>query len=213
MAAKKKESRKRKLEKSARPKRPNSGIPPLYMWIGGGVLVAVIVAIAILASINTTGGPVNGVDGAAPDFHFSVYEGADILGADEMDFSQLFTSGKPVVLNFWAGLCPPCRAEMPAFQAVYDELQDDFVLIGIDIGPYVGLGSRQDALDFIQEFGITYPTGTTDQSRVVPNYRVLSMPTTFFLLPDGTVVNSSSGGMSETRFRNEVAALIAASSS
>jgi thiol-disulfide isomerase/thioredoxin len=37
-----------------------------------------------------------------------------------------------VALNFWAGQCPPCRAEMPAFQRVYDRHSDDFLLVGVD---------------------------------------------------------------------------------
>ena len=70
---------------------------------------------------------------SAPDFSLTLYQGAQKLGAEEIEFSSIFSLGKPVVLNFWAGLCPPCRAEMPGFQRVYDEMGDRFVLLGLDV--------------------------------------------------------------------------------
>ena len=74
-------------------------------------------------------------DGAAtpgelpiPDFEIDVYQGAETLGGSALLLSDLFAQGKPVVLNFWAGLCPPCRAEMPDLQEVYQEHKGDILL-------------------------------------------------------------------------------------
>ena len=69
------------------------------------------------------------------DFQFSMYQGDIGLTSQNAQFQDLFPSDKPVVLNFWAGLCPPCRAEMPGFQRVYDEYQDRIILLGLDVGP------------------------------------------------------------------------------
>ena len=52
--------------------------------------------------------------------------------------------GRPIVLNFWAGLCPPCRAEMPNLQAFYEKFGDQVTLLGLDVGPFTGLGSNQN---------------------------------------------------------------------
>ena len=75
-----------------------------------------------------------------------------------MGFYAVLDQSKPVVLIFWTGLCPPCRAQTQDFQRLYDTYGDKFIMLGVDVGLYVGLDTRQDALDFLEEFDITYPT-------------------------------------------------------
>ena len=96
-------------------------------------------------------------------------------------------------MNFWAGLCPPCRAEMPDLQAFYDANKEDVTLIGVDIGQFMGLGSQQDAENLLRELNITYPAGFTEDRGVVRDYKVLGMPTTVFINPDGTIFNTWTG--------------------
>ncbi len=129
----------------------------------------------------------------APDFQFDVYQGADSLGEDQLNFSDL--QGKPVVLNFWAGLCPPCRAEMPDFQRFHDGYGDRVHVFGLDVGPYTGLGSEQNALDLLSDLGITYPTGNTSKGQVILDYEVLFMPSTFFVTADGKIYKEWNGGL------------------
>ena len=110
------------------------------------------------------------------DFEISLYRGQEVLGATELQFSGLFGQGKPVVLNFFAGLCPPCRAEMPDIQLVSSQYQDRVAIFELNIGPFVALGSREDGKALVKELGITYPTGTTRDREVVRVYQVLGMP-------------------------------------
>ena len=131
----------------------------------------------------------------APNFTFTLYQGEDKLGASELDLAQL--RGKPVVLNFWAGLCPPCRAEMPDLQIFYDQFKDRATLIGIDLGRFTRLGSEQDARDLLQDLGVTYPAGFTNDSSVVKDFKVLGMPTTIFIRADGTIFKNWSGALNE----------------
>ena len=56
-------------------------------------------------------------------------------------------------------LSVPCRAEMPQFQAFHEEFKDQVTLLGIDLGPFTGLGSHEDADELLQELGVTYPDG------------------------------------------------------
>ena len=134
-----------------------------------------------------------------------------LLGGTDSSFSQVFGQGKPVVLNFWAGLCPPCRAEMPGFQAVYDQYEDDFIMLGLDVGPFMNLGSNRDARDLLQELGITYPTARALNRGPVVQYGVLSMPTTVFFTPDRRVFRTEVGLLDQQRLSVIVQQLISAS--
>ena len=150
---------------------------------------------------------------SASDFRLVAYQGQEVLGGDETDLSQVFRRGKPVVLNFWAGLCPPCRAEMPGFQRAFDELGDGYVMIRVDIGPFVGLGSNADARRFLKEFDIRYTAGFAIARDPVIDYGVQNMPTTVFLTPDGRVFDKRIGFLPEAQLRTKLKDLIDASSS
>ncbi len=141
----------------------------------------------------------------APDFAFTTYQGEDVLGGTALKLSQV--EGKPLVLNFWAGLCPPCRDEMPAFQEMYGEYKDRVLLLGIDVGPFVGLGTRDDGMMMLRDMMITYPTGTTDDKSIIARYDVVSMPSTFFITPDGRIIKKWSGPISD-RLRPQVEDLL-----
>ncbi len=100
---------------------------------------------------------------------------------------------------------------MPELQAVFEELGDHFILFGLDVGPFTGLGNREDALALLSEIGVTYPAGNTEDARVVPRYRVLGMPSTYFIKPNGEVLKWWTGAINRTQLRNLVTELIAAS--
>jgi thiol-disulfide isomerase/thioredoxin len=145
------------------------------------------------------------------DFDVGVYQREDILGGMDLMFSEIVALGRPVVLNAWAGLCPPCRAEMPELQAVFEEFEDHVILLGLDLGPFTGLGNEGDARDLIAEIGVTYPAGNTDNSRVVTSYRIFGMPSTIFIKPDGDVMRTWTGAIDESTLRRLIAELIVAS--
>ena len=120
-----------------------------------------------------------------------------MLGAETLQFSQLLGKGKPVVLNFWAGLCAVCRIEMTELQAFYEKYKDEVILYGLHIGPFVGLGSKQDALDRIQALGITYPVGSTNEAKVLKEYGFMGMPTLYFITSDGNIFLQWTGFLDE----------------
>ena len=170
------------------------------------------------ASVASTGGGSGGAISAQTiaqelpfDFNISAYQGETELGGSDVKFSEVVAQGKPVVLNLWAGLCPPCRAEMPDLQAVHEQFEDHIVLFGLDVGPFTGLGNQEDAVSLIQELGITYPAGNTEDARVISQYQVLGMPTTYFMKPDGSVLQKWTGAVNESKLRELVEKLIAAS--
>jgi cytochrome c biogenesis protein CcmG/thiol:disulfide interchange protein DsbE len=130
----------------------------------------------------------------APDIEVTMYQGQVETGGGKIALSDLWEKKRqPVVLNFWAGLCPPCRAEMPDFQRLYDQPNRKFALIGVDIGPFIGLGSRDDARALLRELKITYPAGTTFDIRTIRDYAILGMPTTVLIIADGRIWRKNAG--------------------
>ena len=127
------------------------------------------------------------------DFPIRAYQGETFSEGTTLNLSDFVANGKPVVLNFWAGLCPPCRAEMPDLELFHDEFKDDVTLIGVDIGQYLGLGNQTDARDLLNELGVTYPAGFTENAGVIRGFDVFGMPTTVFITSKGEVFRQWGG--------------------
>ena len=161
--------------------------------------LAMILTVAAIACGGSSSGSTSIVgDGAsssgdqAPDFSITLYQGQDVVGGEEVSLHSLF-GDKPIVLNFWAGLCPPCRAEMPDLQEFNGKFEDRALLLGIDLGQFLGLGNQKDAQELLNELEVTYPAGFTTDGNVIQDYRVLGMPTTIFIDIDGNIFNKWTG--------------------
>ncbi|MCH8207080.1 MAG: TlpA family protein disulfide reductase [Chloroflexi bacterium] len=174
-------------------------------------LLVIAGAVALVAVVAVVVGQVVAGGGTASDFEFSVYQGEEELGGSEIQFMDLLDRGKPVVLNFWAGACPPCRAEMPALQRVYDAHRGEIIFVGLDVGVFTGLGTRQEALALLEELNISYPAGAPPDRTPVVSYSVVSMPTTVFFGADGEVFRIFHGAISEERMNGIVDAMLGAS--
>ena len=154
------------------------------LWVLG-------LAVLLVACTGGQGGSAATGGTAAPDLPIALYQGADALGGSEIQLSAL--QGRAVVLNFWAGLCPPCRAEMPDIEEFHQEYQDRVTTVGVDVGEFMGLGNQEDARQLLTDLGVTYPAGYTMHRGVIADYNVLSMPTTVFITPDGGIFRKWSG--------------------
>jgi thiol-disulfide isomerase/thioredoxin len=186
----------------------------------GNLTLFIVLSILVLASAACAGqsgstypatpiNPENQQGLLAPDFEITVYQGAGVLGGEKVMFSEVLAQGHPVVLNFWAGLCPPCRVEMPDLQEVHGKYQGRVLLFGLDVGPFVGLGSREDGQALLEELKVTYPTGTTFDANVVRDYQVLGMPTTLFIKPNGEVIRNWTGLLNQQKLEELVEELLA----
>ena len=115
--------------------------------------------------------------------------------------------GKPVVLNFWATWCPPCRQEMPHFDKVYQERGDvvDFMMVNLTDGV------RDDVLtvqDFINTNGYKFPVYFDSAGSGASEYGVMYIPTTVFIRADGSVMQTHPGAMSEDKLNSYIDELL-----
>ncbi len=92
--------------------------------------------------------------------------------------------GRPLVLNFWASWCGPCVEEMPAFQQVATELEDEVAFLGVDTRD-----APRPAARFVTDLGITYDLAVDREGALAGEVRAFGLPTTLFVDPDGTIVH------------------------
>ncbi len=149
------------------------------------LVVALFVAVASLSCFPENGNSLK----MAKDFEYILYDQTE----SKIHLSDSY--GAPIILNFWAGLCPPCRAEMPDFQQFYEDHGHQIVILGIDIGKYTGLGSRKDALKLVDELGVTYTIGGVGDDSVIELYGVYGLPHTVFIDADQNVTRAWSGAI------------------
>lgn len=114
--------------------------------------------------------------------------------------------GKTVFLNFWATWCPPCRAEMPDIQKLYEtystEGDDALIVLGV-AGPGQGREkSEEEVKQFLEDNGYTYPVLMDTTGEQFVNYGVYSLPTTFMIDRDGNVFGYASGQLSEDMMKS-----------
>ena len=145
-----------------------------------------LAALAVLAGAGAGCGASTANSEPVYDFPIALYQGADAVGgSDSLRLSDL--RGQPVILNFWAGLCPPCRAEMPEFQAFADEYAGRALVVGVDLGQFFSLGGPDDARRLLNELAVTYPAGYTEDGNVTRELAVTGLPATLFITPDGSL--------------------------
>lgn len=134
-------------------------------------------------------------DFLAPDFTLQTIEGHSIR------LSEL--RGQAILINLWATWCPPCRAEMPAIQKMYEEYKDmGFVVLAINV-------SNQDnptaIQPFIQEFHLSFPILLDPSGEASRLYELRSLPSSFFIDKQGMIKEIVIGGpMAEALLRTRI---------
>lgn len=135
----------------------------------------------------------------APDF--------PVLDADGniVRLSDMF--GKPVVINFWATWCPPCRSELPAFDKLYRQYGNEVSFMMIDLTD--GYRETVEGVKrFISENGYTFPVYYDTEGSAAEAYNVSSIPFTVAVGRNGNIVGTHLGAMSEAAFRSYINAIL-----
>ena len=122
----------------------------------------------------------------APDF--TVYDRA----GNTVRLSDFL--GKPVVLNFWASWCGPCKMEMPDFEEIYKEYKEELHFIMVNLTD----GSRETmdtATTFLDRSGYTFPVYYDKDSDAAYTYQVYGIPVTYFINAEGNLIAQGSSAL------------------
>ena len=160
-----------------------------------GALLALLWVRLLAAGQATSTIAVSPLEGrAAPNFTVTLYNGTP---GQKIRLADL--KGHPVVINFWASWCDPCREETPMLEAAWQKYQKDGVIfVGVDYQ------DKPDAARaFMQQYGITYPVGPDDANGdIAIAYGVSGTPESAFVDRNG-VVALKWGGMLDDRTLNQ----------
>lgn len=110
--------------------------------------------------------------------------------------------GRPVVLNFWASWCEPCKQEAPDFARVARAYSDQVAFLGVDI-----LDGREEALEFVETYDIPYPSVRDASGTVAEDFEVNGVPETIFIDAEGRIVGKHIGQISGEDLERLVSAL------
>lgn len=126
----------------------------------------------------------------APDFELAQINKNNV---DEIiRLSEL--EGKGVMLNFWATYCAPCEAEMPFMESLYPEYADDIEIVAVSLD-----GGELVIHKFIDKYDLSFPVVHDTKSDVLDLYNVGPIPSTFFINPDGEIVDMVAGALTLER--------------
>jgi thiol-disulfide isomerase/thioredoxin len=131
--------------------------------------------------------PAQQIDQTAPDF--------DLVNLDGETVSLSGFRGKPVVVNFWATWCPPCREEMPLIQAFAEQHAEELIVLAVNAGE-----DESIVRNYVEETGLDLNFLIDSTSSVSSLYRVLGFPTTVFIDEDGILQATHIGELDEPLF-------------
>jgi cytochrome c biogenesis protein CcmG/thiol:disulfide interchange protein DsbE len=172
-----------------------------------GISLAAILALGILAGTSSSGpadASSSGGNGStssaqsligqqAPAFNLAA------LGNSGAQVSLAAYAGKPVIVNFFASWCGPCRKETPLMARYYTAAHGAVRVIGVDTND-----SRTAALTFTRHYGVTYPVGSDPAATTAGAFGVAGLPQTFFLNTRHKIVDRVYGAVTQAALANGV---------
>jgi peroxiredoxin len=157
--------------------------------------------VALPTAKNPTGkSPAAAVGRTGPDFLLETPDGGTLRFSD--------FQGHPVLLNFWASWCAPCRQEMPRLVAAYDRYRDQgLIIVGVDLQEPVSKVTK-----FAAEFGIDFPLAIDRDGQVADAWRiggpVQGLPSSYFVDATGVIQYAPVGGLTEDLLNKGLAKIL-----
>ena len=169
-------------------------------WLAAATILIILVAACGSDSSN------EGSADIAASFSFEAFGNENFEEGQPISLDTF--EGQPIVLNFWYPSCPPCRLEMPHFEAAFQTHKDEVAFVAIQ---QLGLDSEEEGQKFVEEFGLTYAVGPDTSGTVIKEYKVMTFPTTIFLDADHTVVRKWAGPLNEEKLNELIEEILPAS--
>lgn len=169
----------------------------LVIIIGGGVLLYQNlqdqVSLDDLTPTETAG------ENAAPDFTVTDAAGNEVKLSD--------FRGTPVIINFWASWCGPCKSEMPHFQAAYEEYGDEIQFLMVNMSTAFG-DTVADAEAILTDGGYTFPVYYDTNAECAYGYGINGIPVSVFIDFNGNIVSSKTGMISEADLERRILSIL-----
>ena len=159
----------------------------------GALVVVIAVAGVLLFTLSGDNDPEVLVTGEPSEFHLTEVVA---LEGGTTDFTHL--QGTPVILNFFASWCAPCKAEMPTLDDIHRAFEGEVAVVGLAIE------GERPARETVEETGVTYFIGLDEDGVLLDRYEGFGMPTTVFFDANGLVVDTHIGELTEEAFRDRI---------
>jgi cytochrome c biogenesis protein CcmG/thiol:disulfide interchange protein DsbE len=153
------------------PQKKKSPLGQIFIWVAVAALLGII---AIQLNKAQQGSVQVGEE--APDFVLTTFEGEN--------FDTEALEGKVILVNFWASWCNPCELEAEDLQTAWEtyEATGEVIFLGVD-----WTDTDNEAMEYMQKFGITYPTGPDFGTRISQAYRTTGVPETYIIDKQGNL--------------------------
>ncbi len=152
----------------------------MFTVVAGLITIGLLIVIGYALWQRSQATP---TEGPAPDFAVTMFE-FDQMAMSGESVTLAGLRGQAVVVNFWASYCVPCQKEAPMLERVWNDYRDRGVI-------FLGINTEdplKEALDYLVEYGVTYPNAPDRGGHMEDAYRITGIPETFVISTQGEIV-------------------------